>query len=186
LIGALGQAEALRELGRYAYAEAVVTEASERFPGNEWLTISLAHTAMAAGAWDEALRRWETAMQRFSHNPMIHGGMAETLTELERFDAAKAVLDRAAKRFPPDAAALYPIETAADAVKAGSALITAVSNGDVTPLEAAELGKLVETYVKSVRLPTSKCGFLAWNRQMRRPSDSESEPQRLCELSKGG
>jgi predicted Zn-dependent protease len=107
LIGALGQAEALRELGRFADAEAVLTEASERFPGNEWLTINLARIAMAAGAWDEALRRWETAMQRFSHNPMTHGGMAETLTELERFDAARAVLDQAANRFPQDAPWLY-------------------------------------------------------------------------------
>jgi len=107
LIGALGQAEAFRELGRFADAEAVVTEASERFPDNEWLTISLAHTAMAAGALDEALRRWETAMQRFSNNPMAHGGMAETLAKLDRFGTAKAVLDRAANRFPQDGPALY-------------------------------------------------------------------------------
>ncbi len=83
LIGVLGQAEALRELGRFENAEAVLTEASERFPRNEWLIIGLARTAMAAGVWDE------------------------TLTELERFDAAKAVLDRAASRFPQDAPALY-------------------------------------------------------------------------------
>ena len=83
LLGVLGQAEALRELGRFADAEAVLTEASERFPRNEWLIIGLARTAMAAGVWDE------------------------TLTELERFDAAKAVLDRAVSRFPQDAPALY-------------------------------------------------------------------------------
>jgi hypothetical protein len=83
LLGVLGQAEALRELGRFADAEAVLTEASERFPRNEWLIIGLARTAMAAGVWDE------------------------TLTELERFDAAMAVLDRAVSRFPQDAPALY-------------------------------------------------------------------------------
>jgi tetratricopeptide (TPR) repeat protein len=107
LMGPLGQAEALRELGRFADADAVLMEASERFPCNEWLTIGFARTAMAAGAWDEALRRWEVAIQRFSHNPIPHGGMAETLTQLERFDAAKAVLDQAANRFPQDAPALY-------------------------------------------------------------------------------
>jgi hypothetical protein len=62
---------------------------------------------MAAGAWDEAHRRWETAMQHFSHNPVTHSGMAQTLTELERFDAAQAVLDRAASRFPQDAPGLF-------------------------------------------------------------------------------
>jgi tetratricopeptide (TPR) repeat protein len=103
LIGVLGQAEALRELGQIADAEAVLMEAAEKFPADEWLVISLARTAMAGGNWDEALRRWETAIKNFPHNSSTHVGKAETLSNLGRFDEAEAVLRLAAKRFPDDA-----------------------------------------------------------------------------------
>lgn len=46
--------------------------------------------------------------------------------------------------------ALPAIETAADAAKAAGALLTAVSAGEITPQEAAELGKLIEGYVKAL------------------------------------
>jgi hypothetical protein len=39
---------------------------------------------------------------------------------------------------------------AADAVKASAALFTAVAIGDLTPSEAAELGKLIEAYVRAL------------------------------------
>ena len=42
------------------------------------------------------------------------------------------------------------IASAADAAKASSAILTAVSDGELTPSEAAELGKLVESYVKAL------------------------------------
>src|SRR3954447_20439553 len=41
--------------------------------------------------------------------------------------------------------ALPAITTAADAVTASSALVAAVADGELTPSEASELGKLVET-----------------------------------------
>ena len=46
--------------------------------------------------------------------------------------------------------ALPSIETAADAAKAAGALLLAVSAGEITPQEAAELGKLIEGYVKAL------------------------------------
>jgi hypothetical protein len=46
--------------------------------------------------------------------------------------------------------ALPAIETASDAAKAAGALLTAVSAGEITPQEAAELGKLIEGYVKAL------------------------------------
>jgi Family of unknown function (DUF5681) len=46
--------------------------------------------------------------------------------------------------------ALPPINAPADALKATSALIAAVANGDVTPSEAAELSKLVDGFVKAL------------------------------------
>jgi hypothetical protein len=45
---------------------------------------------------------------------------------------------------------LPPIETAADAATASSALVAAVAAGELTPTEAAELGRLVENYVRAL------------------------------------
>jgi len=47
---------------------------------------------------------------------------------------------------------LPKLETAADAVKATAALVEAVSVGDITPGEAAELSKLVDGFTKAVEL----------------------------------
>jgi hypothetical protein len=44
---------------------------------------------------------------------------------------------------------LPPINSAKDALSALSALLTAVSAGELTPSEAAEVGKLVDGYVKA-------------------------------------
>ena len=46
--------------------------------------------------------------------------------------------------------ALPSIETIADAAKASGALLNAVASGELTPSEAAELGKLIEAHVKAV------------------------------------
>jgi hypothetical protein len=45
---------------------------------------------------------------------------------------------------------LPPITSAADAVQASGALVAAVAEGELTPSEAGELGKLVEAYVKAL------------------------------------
>ena len=43
-----------------------------------------------------------------------------------------------------------PLQKAEDAVKATEAILTAVARGDVTPNEAGELAKIVETYSRAV------------------------------------
>src|SRR4051812_17528519 len=48
--------------------------------------------------------------------------------------------------------ALPKLETAADAVKATAAIVDAVAAGELTPSEAAELSKLVESFSKAVEL----------------------------------
>ena len=48
----------------------------------------------------------------------------------------------------PVSFSLPEIHTAADAVKASAALLQAVAAGDVTPSEAAELGKLLESHTR--------------------------------------
>ena len=45
---------------------------------------------------------------------------------------------------------LPPIASPKDATAALSALLTAVASGDLTPVEASEIGKLVDGYVKAV------------------------------------
>ena len=41
-------------------------------------------------------------------------------------------------------------KTAKDAAEANAALFTAVAEGDLTPSEAAELGKLLDRYVRAL------------------------------------
>ena len=66
--------------------------------------------------------------------------------------AMRLVLDRilAPRKDRPVKFELPPVETASDATKASSALVAAVANGELTPSEAAELGKLIESYVRAL------------------------------------
>jgi hypothetical protein len=42
------------------------------------------------------------------------------------------------------------IETVADSIKAAAAIATAVAEGELTPMEAAELSRVVEGYTRAV------------------------------------
>src|SRR3954471_18470300 len=86
-------------------------------------------------------------------------GEAETITrkaiELAKEGdtvALRLCLDRLApaRKDRPVAFALPAIESAADVVKASAALLRGVASGDLTPSEAAELGKLVEAHVRAI------------------------------------
>ena len=88
-------------------------------------------------------------------------GEAETITRkaiemaLEGDTVAmRLCLDRLApvRKDRPVAFALPPIGTTADVVKASAALLQAVASGELTPFEAAELGKLVEAHVQAIKL----------------------------------
>ncbi len=46
--------------------------------------------------------------------------------------------------------AFPPIATAADAAQAAAALVAGVASGELTPSEAAELGKLIDSYVRAL------------------------------------
>src|ERR1700704_6949262 len=45
---------------------------------------------------------------------------------------------------------LPSIKSAADAAKASAALVAAVASGELAPSEAAELGKLIESYIRAL------------------------------------
>jgi hypothetical protein len=46
---------------------------------------------------------------------------------------------------------LPEMKEARDAVNASAAIVTAVANGDLTPMEASELGKLIESYARTLQ-----------------------------------
>ena len=66
--------------------------------------------------------------------------------------ALRLVFERLAppRRERPVTVALPQIETMEDIVKASRAVLAAVAAGDLTPAEAAELGRLLDTHVKAV------------------------------------
>jgi hypothetical protein len=43
------------------------------------------------------------------------------------------------------------MKEARDAVNASAAIVAAVANGDLTPMEASELGKLIESYARTLQ-----------------------------------
>jgi Family of unknown function (DUF5681) len=55
-----------------------------------------------------------------------------------------------ARKDRPVSFELPKLETAADAVKAMAAIMGAVASGDLTPAEANELGKLVDTFTRAI------------------------------------
>ena len=58
--------------------------------------------------------------------------------------------------------ALPPIEGAQDAAATVSAVLAAVAAGDLTPADAGEISKLIEVYVRSLRLPNWLSGSSGW------------------------
>lgn len=68
--------------------------------------------------------------------------------------ALRLCLDRLApvRKDRPVTFALPTIETTADLPKASAALLEAVASGELTPSEAAELGKLVEAHVRAIEV----------------------------------
>lgn len=82
-------------------------------------------------------------------------GIARKAVELAKEGdtvALRLCLDRLlpVRKDRPVPFALPPIESSADLTKATAALLEAVARGELTPSEAAELGKLVEVHVKAI------------------------------------
>jgi Family of unknown function (DUF5681) len=66
--------------------------------------------------------------------------------------AMRLCMDRIypARKDTPVSFDLPKLETAADAVKAMAAIMGAVASGDLTPVEANELSKLVDTFTRAI------------------------------------
>jgi hypothetical protein len=88
-------------------------------------------------------------------------GEAETLTRkaIEKAKegdttALRLCLDRIApvRKDRPISFALPPMSGASDAAKASADLVAAVSRGEITPSEAVEISRLLETYVRTLEI----------------------------------
>jgi len=88
-------------------------------------------------------------------------GQAEALTQKAvelaiagDITALRLCLDRIlpARKDRPVSFEITPINTAADAKAASAALISAVADGNLTPSEASEIGKLIDGYVKAIEI----------------------------------
>jgi tetratricopeptide (TPR) repeat protein len=99
-IGYIGAARSLREGGRYAEADALLTEALERFPGDPAPRAEHAWVAQVARDWPEAVRRWDETRRRHPDQPVGFTAAAVALREMRRFDEAEALLIEASARFP--------------------------------------------------------------------------------------
>ena len=88
-------------------------------------------------------------------------GEAEALTRkaIEKakegeMTALRLCLDRIApvRKDRPVTFSFPPVTGATDAANASAALLAAVSGGEITPSEAVEIGRLLETYVKTLEI----------------------------------
>jgi predicted Zn-dependent protease len=100
--GYVGLAAALREMGRFDEADAVLGQAVVRFTRNQWVAIGYAQTAVERHDWAKAASRWDLVLQRFPRQPAGHFGKAAALVEAGKLDEAAAILISAAALFPND------------------------------------------------------------------------------------
>ena len=101
--GYAGGAQALRQDGRFGEADALLREATERFPDQPGLAIEWARLGEHHSNLGEAVQRWEMVRQRFPDQLAGHVGVTQALREAGRFDEAEAAIATALDRFPDQA-----------------------------------------------------------------------------------
>ncbi len=101
-------AVAVRELGRFDEAEALLAAARQRFPNDFGAEHEYAWLATIRGDFAEALERWDTLSERFPDRSAGLAGVARVLRQAGRFEDAELVLSEAVECFPAE------IELAAD------------------------------------------------------------------------
>ncbi len=98
--GYIGKGIVLRELGRLAEAEELLSEATSRFPLEFKLALEHAMLAAIRRAWPEALERYVTLANRCptDFRPVV--GMALAMREMRRLEEAESLLSSSLGRFP--------------------------------------------------------------------------------------
>ena len=94
----------LREQRRFDEADALLTQAVTRFPGERTAIVEYAWLAQARRDWPEAVRRWEEVRRRYPELPEGFLRGAQALATLWQHDSAEKLLDEGMARFPHEAA----------------------------------------------------------------------------------
>jgi tetratricopeptide (TPR) repeat protein len=89
-VGYAGVGAALKMLGDFSAANAVLADAMVRFPTDSNIAINHAWVAEAERDWSAALLRWRALLARYPDHPVIRNGVSEAAMK-----AALAALDQA-------------------------------------------------------------------------------------------
>ena len=101
-MGYSGAATAHRGAGDFDQADAMLNWAQALFPDVPWLYFDYGWVAQIRRDWPEAVRRWELVRARSPDVSVGYTQGAIAMRELGWFDAAEALLQQAATRFPTD------------------------------------------------------------------------------------
>jgi tetratricopeptide (TPR) repeat protein len=91
-LGPVGMAQSLREMGRYAEATELATEAREQFPESPWGHAELAWIAAAEGDLQGAVQRWDLAREKCPDFALAYTLGAEATRRTGREEEADKVL----------------------------------------------------------------------------------------------
>lgn len=103
-IACLGQAECLRQLGRFDEAETVLSDACERFPMNPWPFAEHADLATLTGHHESAVARWQILLNQFPGFDPAYPKAAAAMRTTGRDDDADHLLQVGMTRSPGDLA----------------------------------------------------------------------------------
>jgi pentatricopeptide repeat protein len=112
-LSAVGRA--VREQGRVADADALVTELHERFPNEPAIFMEAARSAEQKGDWPEAEHQWGELAVRFPDSWESYRGRARILREQGELVAAHELLKQAVGRFPSAMELLHDLARVAEA-----------------------------------------------------------------------
>jgi len=98
--GYAGTAGALRALKRFDEADAVLEEGQVRMADPHAMYLDYPRAAEQRGNWEEALRRWRLAYDRYPHHWLANAGLLGALVALGRLDEAEVWGVQASERFP--------------------------------------------------------------------------------------
>ena len=104
IVGFLGEAECLRQIGRPDEADVVLTDACERFRGNSYPFVEAALLSASRGNLQEAVDRWKTVLDRFPGHESAYPKAAEAYRKNGQAAQADEVLRIGVTRFPTNLA----------------------------------------------------------------------------------
>jgi len=113
--GYSGAAGALRALKRFDEADSLLVEGQTRMADPHAMYLDYPRAAEQRGDWEEALRRWRLAYERYPDHWLANAGQISALNALGKLDEAEALGARAAEEFPDNCRSISPGPTAPSA-----------------------------------------------------------------------